>query len=439
MDPSNIFAAQILVLAKENGAVFDAVDKLQERGMPAILAQSDESAIVAANDMKVDAVLIDALGRNTDEIVKLAKQLKKDSAPRPLPIIVVSDSIEQTHAELFSSVLYPPIHPAQLVVRVQSALRLCIMEEEVSLRGQTMTELGIKHVAPPVIAKNEEPISILFTGGAAAQFIAIKNALEEAGAEVTAALTSFTAFDYLHDKNFDVILLNVLKDLEPAFTIASAMRRNTRLFHVPAIMLVDMPSFSSVDEAFARGASDLINQSDGADIARQRILNLGHERRRREQVKQSFEALRGTDIMDGKSGLFAPKFFARHLNRTTRQARLINRPLSLSVVRTVAPPGIARKYVEAARRQFGSMLRHLVRAEDMAARIEPGVFCVLMPGASKSPARAAARRIEGVVECTAFESGASDKPFQLELEVEVLELRPRETPDDLMRRAVRHE
>jgi two-component system cell cycle response regulator PopA len=437
MESVMVFTAQILILAKDKGAVFRAADQLADKGMPTILAETDEAALIAAKDMNVDAVLIDALDRDPEQVEALAKQLIADCAPRPLPVIVVSDQISQATSPVFSSVLFPPVHPAQLVARVQSALRLAIMEEEVQLRQETMRGLGHESKHGLLDAEQEGgPISVLFTGGATPQFIAIKNALEKAGAEVTAALTSFTAFDYLHEKTFDVILLNVLKDQEPAFTIASAMRRNTKLFHVPAVMLVNPAKFEAVDEAFARGASDLINPDNGPEVARQRILNLAHERRRREQVKRAFESVRNTAVIEPESGLFTPAFFAQHLARTTGQARLINRPLSLTVIRAIPPQGIKESFVEAARRQFGGMLRHLVRAEDMAARIDTGVFAVLMPGASEQPARAAAKRIEGVVECTAFESGDMEKPFQLELEVEVLELKPRETPDHLLERAI---
>jgi len=430
------FTAQILVLANEHGAVFQAAGKLQDRGLPTILAETEETAIIAARDMNVDAILIDAVNKTPEQAIKLAKKLKTECKGRSVPIIAVSDILSQDKSSQFASVLYPPVHPAQLAARVQSVLRQSLMEEEVNLRTNTLRELGLEPEFDTVSELDQMPVSILFTGGAAPQFIALKNALEQAGTEVTAALTSFTAFDYLHDKTFDVILLNVLAELEPSFTIASAMRRNTRLFHVPAVMLVNPNKFEAVDEAYARGASDLINPSNDTEVICQRIMNLAHDRRRREQVKKAFEAIRSPAVIDSESGLFTAQFFAKHLAKASERAKQVNRPLSLTVIRTAPPSGINESHVEAARRQFGGMLRHLVRAEDMAARIDPGVFAVLMPGASKQAAQLAAKRIEGVVDCTAFESGDAEKPFQLELEVEVLELQPRETPDHLFDRAV---
>jgi two-component system cell cycle response regulator PopA len=200
-------------------------------------------------------------------------------------------------------------------------------------------------------------------------------------------------------------------------------------------MLVNPLKFNEVDEAYARGASDLVSSDHEPEVVRQRILNLANDRRRREQIKRQFEAIKSPAVIDSVSGLFTAQFFAKHLAQATKLANKLNRPLSLCVIRAVPPSGIAEAKVEAARKQFGGMLQHLVRAEDMAARIDPGVFAILMPGGSKQSAQLAAKRIEGVVDCTAFESDDPEKPFQLELEIEVLELQSRETPDHLLGRA----
>lgn len=430
-------SAQILVLAPQQGAVHDAAERLQDRGMLTISASDTESAIAAAHDMMVDAVLIDGMGKTPAQLDKLARDLKNACPDKPLPVVVVSREMAQMELGPFAHVMHPPVHGTQLAVRLQSALRLSIMEEEAGLRTTTLREMGQAPVTTHLAELDERPLSVLFTGGAMPQFIAMQRALSDAGADITAALTSFTAFDYLHERSFDVIVLNVLKENEPGFTIASAMRRNTRLFHVPAVMLVNPKLFEAVDEAFARGASDLVDPTESVDVAAQRILNLAHERRRREAVKHAFESVRNPAIIDGETSLFTASFFARHLARVSKKVRKSDRPLSLSVIRTTPPLGIAEPQVEAARRQFGGMLRHLVRSEDLAARLEPGVFAILMPGAGQMAAEIAAKRIEGVVECTAFEGGLDKPPFQLSLELEVLELKPRETPDHLLERARR--
>ncbi len=432
------FTARILIVSNGEGVVAETAARLDNAGLKTIFAKTDDEAVVAAADFTVEGVLIDAVGRNFDETAELARRLKETATPRPLPVLAVAKQKENASGEeLFASLLRPPVHPAQLEARLQSALRVALMEEEAVQRRKTLMALSKSVKSFGLGAKKEENLSILFVGAAAPQFIALKNALEQTGAEVTAAMTSFTAFDYLHDSRFDAIILNALVENEPAFTIVAAMRRNTRLFHVPAILLVNSKTFADIDEAFARGASDLLDASVDEGDARQRVLGLARERQRHEHTKVLFEGVRTDSVVEKDTGLFNPAFFASHLARMTRRAREINRPLSLAVLRAGSPPDIEAIYRQSARRQLGGMLRHLVRAEDMASRFGSGAFVIVMPGTAEVEAKTAINRIEGVVDCTAFESGNEDRPFQLEMETRVVELRARESSEGLLERALK--
>ena len=432
------FRARILVVADKSDAILSAAARLDHAGLRTVQARTGEEAEIAAADFSVEGVLIDTLEQGFENAVRLAHRLRECAKGRPLPILAVAERGGNAPGDdIFASILRTPVHPAQLEARLQAALRVALMEEEAVQRSKTMAEMGEEVAAASLSRRSGQgPVSVLFAGNAAPQFIALKNALEKTGANVTAAMTSFTAFDYLHDRSFDAIVLNALKENEPAFTIVAAMRRNTRLFHVPAILLVDSSTFNAADEAFARGASDLLDAQIDEDDARQRILGLAEERRRHERTKAIFEGVRTHAVIDSESGLFNPQFFARHLGRMTRRAREIGRPLSLAVLRAGVPAAISRPYRESARRQLGGMLRHLVRAEDMASRLAPGAFAIVLPGADKAMAQIATSRIEGVIDCTAFESGDEEHPFQLELESRVVELRARETGEGMLRRAL---
>ena len=45
--------------------------------------------------------------------------------------------------------------------------------------------------------------------------------MEETGAEVIAAFSSYSAFDYLHERSFDAVVLNASGKRDTAFTISS--------------------------------------------------------------------------------------------------------------------------------------------------------------------------------------------------------------------------
>ncbi len=75
-----------------------------------------------------------------------------------------------------------------------------------------------------------EPFRILAIGEPAPQFLALSNALTRSGADVVGAFTAYTAFDYLHERAFDAVVLWAGDNQQEALSIAAGMRRNTRLF-----------------------------------------------------------------------------------------------------------------------------------------------------------------------------------------------------------------
>ena len=117
-------------------------------------------------------------------------------------------------------------------------IRLGQMEREIVRRVDTLREdFNIDYELSDEALRN--PFRILFIGKATPDFMVIINALQKKNVEVVAAFTSFSAFDFLHERAFDAVVMNALEQSEPALTISETMRRNAKLFHVPTLFLVN--------------------------------------------------------------------------------------------------------------------------------------------------------------------------------------------------------
>ncbi|MCG8441728.1 MAG: GGDEF domain-containing protein, partial [Caulobacterales bacterium] len=237
--------------------------------------------------------------------------------------------------------------------------------------------------------------------------------------------------------DFDAVVVNGGDSLEPALTICSSLRRNTRLYHTPSLLMVDIDAFDDADAAFERGVSDILpDRAPPAELA-SRIISLARERRRRESIKAAFAQARSPQVTDEATGLVSPAFFCEHLDAMARRAAPIARPLSLVVLHASAPRDVEGEPRAQALRQLGSMVRHLMRVEDLGARLDAGVFVIAMPGSERGAAEDAARRLEAVAECTAFDGGQGAPPFQLQIDAAVAQLDPDEAGRALLARAVR--
>ncbi len=425
------FTARVLVVAERPSTSGALAARLEELGVSTVIASGDRDACAMAASQPVDAALIDATDRDAEAAAGLARAMRLAARPRLLSVVVIlpPDAVVRPFAEHFDAVLRAPAHPAQIAARIQLVLRVTVMEDETRLRAQTLAARNVD-VDLGVDEHTFDAPQILYVGEPTPRYLALQRGLADCDARVTACFSTFSAFDFLHERDFDAVVLNAIDATEPAFTICGGLKRNTRLYHLPVVLMTDIERFKPIDEAFERGASDLLPHDASPDELARRVLSLARERRRRDAVKAAFSRARGhdpsDDVVDITTGLATAQFFVDHLDTMARRARAVSRPLSLILVRVATPQSISRPTREDTMRQIGGMVRHLVRAEDLAARVQGSLFAVAMPGAPYGAAKAAAKRLESVGECTAFEGDDFEDPFQVKMESVVAELEPSE-------------
>ncbi|MFN3835168.1 MAG: hypothetical protein ACK4NO_04620 [Glycocaulis sp.] len=333
------------------------------------------------------------------------------------------------------AVVIPPAHPIQISARVRSLLRLGVLEESARVRLHDLGEAG--HVLP-VADHRGGAISVLYAGPPDPVFLRLKHALDKAGAELVAAFSTFNAFDYLHERAFDAVVLNTRPKPDIAHTVCSAMRRNTRLYHTPTVLISHEEVYRAADEAFARGASDILPAGLEPGELADRIIALAQERRRRRVSKGLLESCRVSSVLDSETDLFNEAFGQRHLASLLAMARQRGIGLSLISLKVEAPLDPAPRatsHATSAMNQFAAMLRHCVRAEDLAVRLNAGAFYLALPGTSAADAQVVAARVAAIAECTAYEGADPHAPFRLCLRHDAVEARPGDTAPALIARA----
>lgn len=314
--------------------------------------------------------------------------------------------------------LKTPAHAIQIAARVRALVRLSVLEDMARLRAADAREAG---AAPGPAQTGPEGSTVLFVGAPCPAFMRLQHALAGSQVDTVAAFSTFTAFDYLHERAFDAVVLNTEPNPDLAHTVCSAMRRNTRLYHTPAILLTRGEGYAQADEAFARGASDVLSGDADETEMRERITALGMERRRRRRAKAMLEACRAASLLDDRSDLYAAAFGARHCDSLLLDRRQTGRRLTLVGLSAEAPAEAGPERTGDALHQFAAMLRHCVRAEDLAVRRTPSEFYLALPNTPAEEASLVAERICAIAECTAYEGADPARPFRLSLSSHVIE------------------
>jgi len=421
---------RVLILAADDARIGQLSAGLDAMGWRTVTARTLDAAEATLADFPLEAAIVDA-----DSFAPgVAMALRKAAEPRRLPVVVVGARADKVPgADLAVS---QPLHPAQASLRLEQLIRAAIAEEEFRLRQATF---ALRGASIEIGTGSDEPLRVLAAGVADRRFLALSNALTAGGAEVIAAPTPYTAFDYLHESSFDAAVLWGAEDHAPALSIASGMKRNTRLYHIPLVLYLRGSNEINLAELYGRGFADVAAAGTPEDETAERILSLAAAHRRFVDIRRALDSVRGLEVMDPATGLFTPELFAAHLARIADGARARKRPLSVCVLRVRESEAVttARRsqWLDRAMPQIGAMVSRLVRVEDTPARLAPEVFALALPATRGEAARLAAERIAAVIGCTAFDAGPDRSPFVVEFDVGSAELRDGETPGALLERA----
>jgi two-component system cell cycle response regulator PopA len=327
-----------LILAKDDRLAGPLADGLDRLGWRTITARTPYAALAAMADLGLQAAVIDVESGGMDAY-EAAARLKASAAPRRLPVIALGRPDGILGMPAFDLTLSPPLHPTQAAMRLETLIREAVAEEEFARRQETFAERG-RTLAPPVDTAG--PWRVLTVGEPSPQFLALSHALTSQGSHVVAAFTTYTAFDYLHDGNFDAVVLNAGSDVNESLSISAGMRRNTRLYHTPVLLHLPPGKELNLSEAYHRGISDVASAGSPETETAARVVELARAYRRQGAIRAALDQAKTSGLMDAATGLYTRDLFAGHLGRLAKAARQSGRPLSVCVLRVADRPEVLR-------------------------------------------------------------------------------------------------
>lgn len=348
---------------------------------------------------------------------ELACEIRSFYTDFAVPIIAVLPKSFEDKGANFDTILPADSHPMQIFARTLTFSRLADMQQEIALRIQTLSEDFGQNCALPK-AVRPGGFRMLFVGKAAPEFMAVQNALARRDVVTIAAFTSFTAFDYLYEQEFDAVLLNGLDGSDTAIAIGQTMRKNAKLFHVPALLMVNEESFNDHDRAYEAGIDDIITVGNEVDSLASRMLEHANFHMMHNRLKAEFGNLGGSTCMDMATGMFNNTFFNAHLARVTRHCKAADMPVTVCLVRvrpedeSIDPGAIAPGY-----RDIGMMIKNLVRMQDISARLSTNLFAIAFPGQSAEDLDPVMERIGSILKLAIFSDPKTGAALKIKLDL----------------------
>ncbi len=406
----------VLILTDATTAIDDLKGAFERRGfLPVCFDNNDfDHSKLTANAPVAIVVMTNGFSDQTQEFLANIKAMYGGLS---IPVLALMKSTPVLHNEAFDSVLIEPYHPAQIVLRTIGLTRLASMEQEIKLRLQTLEQdFGISHQRPQT--QKHDPFNILFVGKASPEFMIVINALQRKNVRVVAAFTSFTAFDYLYEQTFDAVVMNGLNSIDSALSVTQTMRKNAKLYHVPALLLAKNIAPRDLKSVYEAGMNDVLEASATLVDISARVLEQANFHRMHTTLKDEFSVLGGDLCTDTSTQLFNESFFNAHLSRVVKFYHDQNMPVSLCLIR-ISPadnfdPEIA---IGASYGQIGVMIKNLVRLQDITARIKTNVFAIAFPGQTAAQLEPVSERLDTILKCATLSAPDTGEALNIKLEL----------------------
>ena len=264
--------------------------------------------------------------------------------------------------------------PARLAIRQRETRR----RKEMNLREQTAKKLG---VAPSTSLQNKTP-RVLYLGDSSKRFMPLKFALNERQIEIVAALTRFTAQDYLSTGRFDGIILHPQNAEDEATKFLSrytpsAGHGDTSLF------LIEEPHLS---HGLATGDANKVNALFDAAQSIEALADSLHDQLLRTTDPSFSEGRLSSQAHDTATKLFSRAFLEAHLDTQLAEISLTGASFTTLAICTDTD--------EIDQRRLAEIVAGHLRDSDLAAKLDSNHICITLPDTAYRGAVSLARRIE---------------------------------------------
>lgn len=384
--------------------------KLSNEYYDVITAADGFQALEVMREKHPDLVLLDVMMPGMDGF-ETCEKIKEDETISHTPVVMVTaltdvqDRVRGLDAGA-DDFLTKPINDTALFARVKSLVRMKGLLDELRLRDKTGSEMGVLGDGSNSFVSDVAGAKILLIDDDAVQ---TKRLAEVLGAyyQVEAVTEPSSALNIAEANDFDLVILSTMMMDMDGLRLASQMKSQESLRHVPIIMLVDEDEEHVLLKGLEMGLNDYLIAPVDHNEMLARVKTQIRRKKYQEALKSNYKQSISMAITDGLTGLYNRHYLNAHLNNMVQDALAKNKPISLMIMDMDHFKSVNDTYGHDVGDQIlQSLAKRIVdtmRGSDLIARFGGEEFVVLMPETDFKQATDAAERVRRVVEATAFE------------------------------------
>ncbi len=379
--------------------------KLNKEYYDVITAENGFKAIEQAKEHKPDLILLDVMMPEMDGF-ETCRKLKEDADVSHIPVVMVtalsekSDRIQglESGADDF---ITKPINDLALFARVKSLIRMKVLIDELRLRDQSGSQLGLD--SPEAIDVSGSKILVIDDDA-----VQTKRMKENVGDmyDVTVFEQHEPALEEAKKAEMDLIIISTQLAEIDGLRLATQFKAIEAIRHVPIIMLVDEDDQELMLKALELGVNDyLIIPLDYNEMFA-RVKTQIRRKKYQDALKSNYQESVSMAITDGLTKLYNRHYLDTHMANLVQQSKENGKPMAVAMMDMDHFKSVNDTYghdvgdeilIELAKRIVDSL-----RSTDLAARYGGEEFVVLMPETDFRNGWEVAERIRRNIENTPF-------------------------------------
>ncbi|CDZ55915.1 PleD family two-component system response regulator [Neorhizobium galegae] len=373
-----------------------------------LTADDGYKALAICDSTHVDLILLDIMMPGIDGF-EVCERLKANPRTAHIPVVMVtaldqpSDRVRGLKAGA-DDFLTKPVNDLQLISRVKSLVRLKTLSDELRIRADTASNIGLEDMLKGADGREETAQVLLVDGRASSQERIIKALKPVAG--VIAMSDPQAALFEAAESPVDLVIVNANFDEYDPLRLCSQLRSLERTRFLPLLLVTEMGADDLIVRALDLGVNDYIVRPIDPNELVARVLTQIKRKRYNDRLRMSMRQTIELAVTDGLTGLSNRRYLDNHLKVLFNRAAARSRPLSVCITDIDRFKSVNDAYGHDAGdevlREFAARVRSTVRGADLACRYGGEEFVVVMPDTDATSAAVIAERLRSIIESQPF-------------------------------------
>jgi two-component system cell cycle response regulator len=373
-----------------------------------LTADDGYKALAICDSTHVDLILLDIMMPGIDGF-EVCERLKTNPRTAHIPVVMVtaldqpSDRVRGLKAGA-DDFLTKPVNDLQLISRVKSLVRLKTLSDELRIRADTASNIGLEDMLKGADGREETAQVLLVDGRASSQERIIKALKPVAG--VIAMSDPQAALFEAAESPVDLVIVNANFDEYDPLRLCSQLRSLERTRFLPLLLVTEMGADDLIVRALDLGVNDYIVRPIDPNELVARVLTQIKRKRYNDRLRMSVRQTIELAVTDGLTGLSNRRYLDNHLKVLFNRAAARSRPLSVCITDIDRFKSVNDAYGHDAGdevlKEFAARVRSTVRGADLACRYGGEEFVVVMPDTDATSAATIAERLRSIIESQPF-------------------------------------